>query len=740
MQSPSAPGTAHAQSIWAQTMDRLLIVAHRAPVTVSRMHGEVTVSPGGVGPTSALSGALSGYEHLWIGWPGACGDAWAGDRGRLEAECERQRISPIFLSPDEQRHHADGFCSGVLWPLLHYVVGQIPLEMKGFDHYEAVNRRFADTVQRHYRPGDLVWVHDYQLMLAPQMIRDRIPQARIGYFHHVPFPSPDVFCTLPFRDRLVRGLLGADVIGFHTPGYLRNFLACAARTTGIATTGTGISWQNRSVRAEFVPMGVDAAAHDRLARSPEVTSESTAQRGPGDIKILLGIDRLDYTKGIPRRLLAFERLLAERPELQHRVRLIQVAVPSRTTVDAYRSYRERVDGLIGRLQGALGTSNWAPIHYISRPLSPVELAALYRAADVMLVTPIRDGMNLVAKEFVACRADEDGVLVLSEFAGAAVELAEAVQVNPFDIAGQAAAYHRALIMPAAERQARMRALRRRVFGSDLRRWTSNFLILLRAGGSSSAEAPPGDSSSMGDALLRLRGAERLCLLLDYDGTLVPFAPTPELARPDVELLATLRALAARPRTDVHVVSGRTRTSLVDFLGELPIHLHAEHGLWCRPPGEAGHEVTCAEAAWKAPFLSVLREFADRTPGSLVEEKPAGLAWHYRMVDLELGRSRADDLHRRLVALLAGTPVEILLGHAVIELRVRQINKGLVVSALRDRRDDLLVAIGDDQTVEDMFRALPMRAISIRVGPGESRAGFRVADHRAVRTLLSSLLA
>jgi trehalose 6-phosphate synthase/phosphatase len=245
---------------------------------------------------------------------------------------------------------------------------------------------------------------------------------------------------------------------------------------------------------------------------------------------------------------------------------------------------------------------------------------------------------------------------------------------------------------------------------------------------------------MGDALLRLRGAERLCLLLDYDGTLVPFAPTPELARPDEELLAILRALADRPRTEVHVVSGRTRTSLLDFLGELPIHLHAEHGLWCRRPGEAGHEVTCAETAWKAPFLAVLREFEDRTPGSLVEQKPAGLAWHYRMVDPELGRSRADDLHRRLVALLAGTPVEILLGHAVIELRVRQINKGLVVSAVRDGRDDLLVAIGDDQTDEDMFRALPMRAISIRVGPGESRAGFRVADHRAVRTLLSSLLA
>ena len=420
---------------------------------------------------------------VWIGWPGRTVPDDLAQRTSIAHELRASGMLPVWLTEAEVARYYQTMSNGVIWPLFHYLPEQIPLHVRHWDAYETVNERFADAVASLHAPGDRIWVHDYQLMRLPALIRERIPDARIGFFLHIPFPVAELFAALPAREAVLRGLLGADLVGFHTSGYARHFCDAAARILGAGVTGPSIAFEGRVSRTGVFPMGVDAKALAARAATPEVDREiERLVAGGEDIDLFVGIDRLDYTKGIPRRLLAFERLLADHPELHERVRLIQVAVPSRTAVPAYRKFRQHVDAIVGRINGEFGTARWVPVHYLYRGLPESQVLALYRAAHVMLVTPVRDGMNLVAKEFVATRADEDGVLVLSEFVGAADELTEALAVNPHDVDGSAAVYHHALVMPREERRARMRALRAHVLEYDVHVWAASFLAALDAAG------------------------------------------------------------------------------------------------------------------------------------------------------------------------------------------------------------------------------------------------------------------
>jgi trehalose 6-phosphate synthase/phosphatase len=504
-----------------------------------------------------------------------------------------------------------------------------------------------------------------------------------------------------------------------------------------------VNVEGREVRLGVFPMGIDAASFTALADHPDVCAETRQIRGDGDVQLLVGVDRLDYTKGIARRLLAFEKMLQDHPELRERVRLIQVAVPSRIGVEAYQDFRALVDGLVGRINGAFGTARWSPVHYIYRGLTDTELVGLYRAADVMVVTPIRDGMNLVAKEFLAARTDGDGILVVSEFAGAAWELPEALQVNPNDVDGTAEVLYRALTMEATERHARLAPLRARVEAFDVRRWARSFIDCLT---SLPRHSPNGPALASPDTIRtaveqQLEHAPTLLLLLDYDGTLVPYTPTPGLARPDRPVLALLAALAARPHTEVHIVSGRSRDTLDQWLGSLPIALHAEHGFWSRHPGTSWVPAAEVDLSWREPVLAILHDFAVRTPGALVEMKSVVVAWHYRMVDPEVGTRRTNELRLHLKQLLSNQPVEILAGNKVIEIRPYGINKSKIIPVLSPTQaaSTTILAAGDDRTDEDLFAALPSRAISVRVGPGITRAHYRLENVSALRTLLESLI-
>ncbi len=722
-------------------MSRLLIASNRLPVTVRAEGEEVRVERSMGGLATGMSGPHERSGGLWVGWPGTPGPLSPTAEAAVARRLEELKCVPVTLDADEVARFYEGYANGVLWPLLHSFAGQLPLEVKDFDAYERVNRKFAEALAAQWRPGDRVWIHDYQLMRLPRLLRDRVPGARIGFFLHVPFPSSELFRILPHRELVLEGVLGADLVGFHTASYLRHFSSSVLRILGAPNEIDRIRWRGREVGLGVFPMGIDAGSYASASDDPAVVRQAAELR-EGGVRLLVGIDRLDYTKGIPRRLLAYERLLDGHPELREKVKLIQVAVPSRTDVERYQEFREQMDGLVGRIHGAFATAHWSPVHYLFRGLSQAEVVGLYRAADVLLVTPIRDGMNLVAKEFVASRTDEDGVLVLSEFAGAAAELAEAVHVNPYDVEGTAQAYLRALSMPLEERRSRMRALRARVAGYDVHRWARSFLERLEEGAEPRAvEAAASPPRAVRAAQARVAAAPHLVLLLDYDGTLVPFASRPEQAAPDPELRELLGALAARPGTAVHVVSGRRRETLEEWLDGLPVGLHAEHGLWSRPPG--GRQWVAAplpDTGWRGPVRDILDDFAARTPGALVEEKTVGLAWHYRMADPDFGAVQARDLMMHLSLVLSNAPVEILPGHYVVEVRPQGVHKGLAVAPATQGAppDALVVALGDDRTDEDLFSALPPGSLAIHVGPSESRAALRLADVPAARAFLREL--
>jgi trehalose 6-phosphate synthase/phosphatase len=454
---------------------RILIVSNRLPITVSIQDGRPVVEPSVGGLATGLRTPHERSGGLWIGWPGAHDALDEEGERALDRKLRALRTVPVRMSAAEVSTFYEKISNGVLWPLFHDRLDQLPLWVEGWDVYEQMNARFADVVAAHYRPGDTVWVHDYQLLRLPALLRDRLPDARIGFFLHIPFPNPEIFFSLPCRKWLVEGMLGADVIGFHTRRYRGHFTAALRRLFGIEMSQDAISYGGRRVRLGIFPMGIDAESFAERASAPEVSAEVAQLRGTSEERFIVGIDRLDYSKGLPRRLLAMERLLARYPEWRERVRLVQVAVPSRSGVLAYKRIRDAVEGLVGRINGTFGTPAWTPIHYMYRSIPDAQLLALYRAADVMLVTPLRDGMNLVAKEFVAARTDEDGVLVLSEFAGAADELTDALIVNPYDADGTADAIHEALTMPTEARRGRMRALRAHVFSHNVERWASNFL-------------------------------------------------------------------------------------------------------------------------------------------------------------------------------------------------------------------------------------------------------------------------
>lgn len=460
-------------------MGRLILVSNRLPVTIGVDRGQLLVTRSSGGLASALRSAHEDGESLWIGWPGELPVLSASQRRQFDWQMTSHRVVPIELSPEEVSGYYEELSNAVLWPVAHGLLDMLPLEMHGWETYRAVNERFAAAVADLYQDGDTIWVHDYHLMLLPALLRDRLPHARIGYFHHIPFPAPDIFSVLPWRDELIRGVLGAELAGFQTAAHAAAFLAATRLVTGVRSGDGCAVLDGRRTRVAHFPISVDARAWAELAETPEARSERERYRdGLGGTRLIVGVDRLDYTKGLMRRLLAFERLLERAPEFRESVRFVQVTVPSRESVDAYASLKQRVDEVVGRINGRFGTPHSMPVHRMHGYLSPHALAGLYRAADVMVVTPLRDGMNLVAKEFVAARADEDGTLVLSEFAGAADELTSALIVNPYSVEAVALAIQRALEMPESERRMRMAAMRARVVQRDLSRWLTDFLAAL----------------------------------------------------------------------------------------------------------------------------------------------------------------------------------------------------------------------------------------------------------------------
>jgi trehalose 6-phosphate synthase/phosphatase len=722
-------------------MERLLIVSNRLPVSATVAEGQVRLTTASGGLATGLRPWHERTGGLWIGWPGALAGVSPDDRAAVDRELAARAIVPVHLSHEQVERYYHGFANRVLWPLFHYLIDRVPVDAAGWEAYTDVNRTFAEAVAREYRTGDTIWVHDYQLMLLPAMLRERLPEARIGFFLHIPFPSSEVFRVLPWRRHILDGLLGADLIGVHTFSYMRHFIASLLHVESVEADVDRVRVGDRVATVGVFPMGIDAEQFATLARDPGVHAHAAAiRRDAGGRRIILGVDRLDYTKGIPRRLHAIERLLAREPALADTVRFIQVAVPSRGEVDSYQKFKRQVEEAVGRINGACGTLRSTPVQYVHQSVSMRELVALYSAADVMLVTPLRDGMNLVAKEFVASRGDDDGVLVLSEFAGAAAELDGAVVVNPYDVEAVAASIRHALVMPAAERRARMHAMRRRVADADIHAWASGFLDRLRSERPAPPQACVRPEPALIAALADARRAAPLRLLLDYDGTLVPLARAPELAAPDAELLELLTQLATAPAIAVEIVSGRARDALDTWFGHLPVRLWSEHGFWQRrAPDAPWTPAASIRPDWAARILPILQQFTDATPGSALELKTASIAWHFRRAQRDFGTRQAHELRMLLGDALSNQPIEVLEGKKVIEVRLRGISKSLVAQDDSGLQPQITIAFGDDQTDAELFRALPPSSITVAVGEALRSGRYRLAGFREVRSMLRTLL-
>jgi trehalose 6-phosphate synthase/phosphatase len=460
---------------------RLILASNRLPITAEYDGSQLVLRQSGGGLATGLKGVRAGQGSTWIGWPGEVSSS-ARVRSQLTAELEKEGLRPIFLTRPELKGFYEDYSNAAVWPVFHDLVDQLPLEIMGWEMYEEINERFARAVVDVYEEGDMIWVNDYHLMLMPAQIRRMAPQARIGFFLHIPFPHPDMFRVLPQRTELLQGLLGADLLGFHTRSYADHFLSAVETILGERTSSAGVRLKGRTARVGAYPMGIDAETWENRARSTPVAKQVLSlMQDAGKRKLVLGIDRLDYTKGLLRRIAAIERLFQQEPSMAERVRFIQVTFPSRERIESYAGLRRQISEMVGRINATYGSPRSLPIHLILRSVSEEEVSSLYSAADIMLVTPVRDGMNLVAKEYVASRLHDDGVLILSEFAGAADEMSEALIINPYDAEGFREALRHAIDMSPVEQRRRMTKLREGVMNNDVHTWAETFLNALADG-------------------------------------------------------------------------------------------------------------------------------------------------------------------------------------------------------------------------------------------------------------------
>jgi trehalose 6-phosphate synthase/phosphatase len=725
-------------------MRRLLIVSNRLPISIERRRGKLVFQPSMGGLATGLGSFYKSYNSLWIGWPGITVNKKDGDEQEILTERLRSEFQcqPVFLSQGEVDNYYHGFCNNTIWPLFHYVPQYVLYDEAHYKSYERANRHFCDAVAEVAQKDDIIWIHDYHLMLLPRLLRERMPDATIGFFLHIPFPAYEIFHLLPWRKEILNGLLGADLIGFHTYDYAQHFLGNIRNLLGWEHAFGQITGENRTIRVDVFPMGIDYEGYAKAPQYPEVQKDAARLRKTiGDAKFILSIDRLDYSKGIPQRLEAFDAFLQKNPEYKERVSLILVAVPSRTQVEHYKLLKSQVDELIGKINGAHGTIGWIPISYLYRSLRFPTLNALYSIADIALITPLRDGMNLIAKEYLASKVDGKGVLILSEMAGVSKELGEAIIVNPNDREEMVEALEKALSMSDDEQRERNSIMQRRLQRYNVTRWAEDFVDRLLSAKEQQLE--------MGARMLTPHARQQLIadyhhstrrlLLLDYDGTLMPFFPRPEGAQPTENLLALLTGLAADPNNSVVIISGRCRATLESWLGSIDLGLVAEHGAWLKEKDWELLEPFANE--WKEEIRSILEMHMDRTPGSLIEEKECSLVWHYRKADSELASLRARELKDALLHLTTNLDLGVLEGSKVMEIKHIGINKGRAAQRwLAKEQWDFILAIGDDVTDEDIFAVLPESAYSIKVGLGPSKARFNIALQHEVRELLQEMVA
>jgi trehalose 6-phosphate synthase/phosphatase len=714
----------------------LIVVSNRLPVTIGK-----TIEKSSGGLVYAMEGLDYSSGFQWIGWAGGVVDE-PTQRERLTRELSEQfNYKPIFLSKKESEDYYTGYANSSLWPLLHYITPFARYKEIWWETYQQVNQLFAETVLDVAEADDIVWVHDYHLMLLPSMLRKQRPELRVGFFLHTPFPSYELFRCNPNREELLKGLLGANLIGFHTFSYLRHFRSSVLRLLGLESEMDLIPTETHTAAIGVYPIGINSRKFLKAMQSDEyhrhLNEYRETYRGK---KIVLSVERLDYTKGIPRRLDAIERYLNQAKQHDDIV-FIFINVPSRESVPEYQDLLEELQGRVSQINGQYATIQNVPIHFIYRSISFSELCALYSLADVAMVTPLMDGMNLVAKEYLACQRDNNGVLILSEFAGAAQELPNAIIVNPYNIHQVAQAIQKALMLTEAEKQKMVTPMKDRVIKYDASYWADSFIQDLLTASETGGRVP--DTKELSSAVInRMSAAEKLGLFLDYDGTLADLKPEPSAALPDDEIDALFAKLVRTKPADVFIISGRTRKDMDQWFSRYAFNLVAEHGYYYKHynASEWIEIDSRADLSWKNQIIDIFQLYTGMTPGSFIEEKTSSVVWHYRNSDPEFGSWKARQLVAELYEMLSNLPVEIHHGKKIVEVGSIHINKGRMLEHfMMMNKYDTVICAGDDETDESMFRVHAENIISIKIGQEDTAAKFRVSGPKAFRAFLAQTI-
>jgi len=730
---------------------KLFVVSNRLPATFKEDNGNYIISKSSGGLVSGISAYLASMNsssldksvYNWIGWPGLSFPERKQEE--ITGILSKQKLVPVFINEKIMDKFYFGFCNKTIWPLFHYFPAYTVYDDGMWENYKSVNEKFCDIICRMAGPDDTIWIHDYHLMLLPLLVRKRMNSAKIGFFLHIPFPHFEIFRLLPalWREEILKGLLGADLIGFHTHDYSRYFLGSVLRLLGFDNNLGEIQLDDRIVKVETFQMGIDFKNFESLSRSEKTVKEyKLLQQSFPSQKLILSIDRLDYTKGIINRMQGYQLFLKENPGWRGKVTMIAVTVPSRIGVEKYNQMKREIDEAVGKINGIFGTLTWTPVIYQYRSFSVEHLTALYKVSDVALITPLRDGMNLIAKEYMASRTDNTGVLILSEMAGASKEMIEVITINPNHIEDIADAIKTALEMKKDEQICRNTNIRNRLKSNDVIKWADNFLISLyqTKGKQLTFEKKYLDDDLKQKLVKDYRKANRKIIFLDYDGTLISFFDDPAHAVPDKELMDLLMQLTGDSSVHLVIISGRDFETLDKWFWNISASLVAEHGVWIKKRFRKWKIARKLDNSWKEKIKPYLETYSGMLAGSFYEEKSHSLVWHFRKSDKLYGEKVANEITDSLKSITARMNLHVVRGNNIVEIRNIDIDKGTAVQEFSPESNyDFILSVGDDWTDEDMFKALPHSAYTIKVGMAKSYSRFNFYNYTEARSLLKDLI-
>lgn len=721
---------------------KLFIISNRLPIKIIKNEsGEFHFikSEGGLA-TGLASLDMPNLEKHWIGWPGMeIKDDMSQEK--IKKELNAMNYHPVFLSEKQIQLYYEGYCNSTLWPLFHYFYSFMEYDNRHWDIYKDVNQLFCQESCKLIHAGDIVWVHDFHLMLLPKMLRDKIKDIKIGYFHHVPFPSYELFRVLPERADILYGLLGADLIGFHTFDYVRHFASAVYRVLNFPFQLDCVCLEHHKAYVNAFPMGINYDLFHNTALKPEIQNEVKKLKSDygKSNKLILSVDRLDYSKGILQRIKGFGLFLRNHPEYREKVSLVMIIVPSRDTIGKYANLKKTIDEKIGEINGKYSTINWTPVHYFYHSFAFNDLVAMYSIADIALITPLRDGMNLVSKEYVAVKGDKPGILILSEMAGAAAELRDAIIINPNDIKQIENAIVEALNMPVDKQKKRLKNMQNILSHNTVKKWATDFVTQLIEVCNKNLLLNKKEITESNYQPIRdtYRNASQRLLVCDYDGTLTEFKDNPDEAYPNENILNFLQQLASDKKNHIVISSGRDRKTLERWFGKLNISMAAEHGVAYKENGVWHNFID--DMNWDKEILDIMQTFVDKTPGSHLEMKNTALVWHFRGVDEWLAALHEQQLINALITPCNRNGLQIKRGNKILEIKSPLYTKGSEIKRLLKLNTyDFILTIGDDVTDEEMFKALPDNAYSVKVGYNSDFAKYDIPLQTDVIPLLRKI--